>query len=139
MSRRAAIAKAVRVLVHPMSSATNRIYWIRVDIALDKPLLTLDARTEKPDGRVEGALMEFGVTGPDDEAAKSQVLAWITSSEQFSGLTYQTQFEYIGEIDAADVAHEIYADHDVASALLGDPVERGLWYRTGVGWYSEDQ
>jgi hypothetical protein len=122
-----------------MISATNRIYWIRVDIALETPLITLDERTEKPDGRVEGALMEFGVTAPDEVSAKSVVLTWITSSEQFSGLAHQAQFEYIGEIDAADVAHEIFADEDVASALLGDPVDRGLWYRTGVGWYSDDE
>ncbi|HLG56455.1 MAG TPA: hypothetical protein VI485_14050 [Vicinamibacterales bacterium] len=44
------------------------------------------------------------------------------------------RIDFIGEID--DLEGDIYADEDVAAALSQDALSPGLWYRTGVGWYS---
>jgi len=73
------------------------------------------------------------VTAADADDAVELVRNWIGQSEQFRDLEYSVQIDYIGEIE--DVREEIYADEDVVSSLLDDPLNPGLWYRTGVGWY----
>jgi hypothetical protein len=114
------------------------IFWIRVDLRLDKPLTVLDESHAVHSEAALGALMEFGVTAETEERARKIVEDWFGADERFRGLTYRLEFEYIGEIDRSELQSEVYADEDVADGLLADPANKGLWYRTGVGWYDEE-
>lgn len=114
------------------------IFWIRVDVCLHQPLTIRDDRNAVQSEAAHGALMEFGVTAESEKRALRVVEEWIVADERFRGLKYDLDFDYIGKIDRSDLQTEVYADEDVATGLLADPVAIGLWYRTGVGWYGED-
>ena len=97
-----------------------------------------DQRQESFVDFVDGAFMEFGVTAIDDGDARSRVEAWIANSDQFKDLQYRIEFDYLGVIDREDLQSEVYSDDEVVESLLSDPAEIGLWYRTGVAWYTDD-
>ena len=111
------------------------VFWIRVDIALHQPLTSVAPAGRISKSMVRGAIMSFGVTALDDDAALEVVRNWIDQSEQFQGLEYDVRFDYVGEIE--NLQEEIHTDQDVVSALIRDPSSLGLWYRTGVGWYDD--
>ena len=121
-----------------MGGASASICWIRIDVALSSPLVAVDSNDRRFDGSVLGAVMEFGVTAAGIAESRSAVESWVSSSCQFEGLAYRIVFDYVGEIEPGDVQREIYADEDIARSLLGDPALPGIWYRSGVGWYSEE-
>ena len=111
------------------------VFWIRVDITLAQPLKSVVAAGRISKSVVRGAIMSFGVTATDDDAALEVVRNWIDRSEQFQGLEYNVRFDYVGEIE--DLQGEIYSDQEIESALIRNPSSLGLWYRTGVGWYDD--
>lgn len=126
-------------MVRDVSAAVpskGHIFWLSVDVILFSPLTLLDEE-DHPEGLVSGAIMEFGVTAQSETEAKAVAEGWICQAPQFRDLVFRVQYDHVGEI--FDVEKEVYADSDVAEALLQDPHEQGLWYRTAVGWYSDDE
>ena len=113
-----------------------RIFWIQADIVLQHPITVVNPEPGESPG-IQGALMEFGVTASSQAAALAKVGEFVARLDQFAGLQHHIEYPYIGEIDRSDVQAEIFADEEVAPALLADPLHAGLWYRTGVGWYSD--
>jgi hypothetical protein len=111
------------------------VFWIRVDITLERPLEIVSRHGEDSGELARGAIMSFGVTAANDTAAIDLVRAAIRGDPRFQDLAYAIAIDFLGEIE--DLEKEIYADDEVASALTQDPSAQGLWYRTGAGWYSE--
>lgn len=110
------------------------IFWIQIDLILENPLY-LEFKDGQMTGEIAcGAIMAFGVTENSEEAAKLIVKQTIQGDSRFAGLAYKLKYDYVGEI--VDLQSEVYTDEEVALALVQDPQNLGLWYRTGAGWYN---
>lgn len=110
------------------------MYWIRVEITFETPLTFISQNGQETGELARGAIMAFGVTAANDEAAIGLVRAAIRDDARFRNLAYTTAIDFLGEIE--DLQSDIYDDEEVASALTQDPRAYGLWYRSGAGWYS---
>ena len=117
-------------------SPAQIIYWITVELILDRPLVVEDEEGVSTGEKARGVIMSFGVTAASPNHAKRLIEAQLACDARLDGLSYRIKFDHVGEIQ--DLAREIYEDEEVASALLQDPRSAGLWYRTGMGWYDDD-
>jgi len=113
------------------------IYWIDIDIVFNSPMPVYD-QDNKHDESVYGAIMEVGITDDSEENAKTQVTSMISNLTDWDSSSYTVKFERIGIIDKDNVHSEIYTDEDVRDSLLQDPLKKGIWYKTGFGFYNEN-
>jgi len=112
-------------------------YWFTVHISFDPPLQIGD-EYEKPTGEVAyGAILEIGVTDVSEDDAKHCVLSFIHEIGGWDRSQYSATFNHVGILDEDAMQKEIYGDPDVKESLLQDPSERGVWYKSGFGFYTD--
>jgi hypothetical protein len=114
------------------------VYWFTLDISFYPPLKILD-ENDRPTGEVAyGATLEIGVTEVSEQDAKSLALSFIHEIGGWDRSQYSISFDHIGILDEDAMQKEIYEDPDVNESLIQDPLKRGVWYRTGFGFYTDE-
>ncbi len=112
-------------------------YWFTVNIIFDPPLQILD-EFDKDTGEIaHGAFVEFGVTENSEKDAKQLVISNIREAGGWDSLNYKVLFDHVGVIDGNSIQKEIYEDPDVNDSLIQNPSTRGVWYKTGFGFYTD--
>jgi hypothetical protein len=113
-------------------------YWFTTDISFDPPLQIAD-KYEKPTGEVAyGAILEIGVTDVSEEHAKHRALSFIHELGGWDTSKYSVTFNRVGILDEDAMQKEIYGDPDLRQSLMQDPSERGVWYKSGFGFYTDE-
>ncbi len=113
-------------------------YWLTLDISFDPPLQIAD-EYEEPTGEVAyGAILEIGVTDVSEEDAKYRALSLIHEVGGWDRSRYSVTFNRVGILDKDAMQKEIYGDTGVKESLIQDPSERGVWYKSGFAFYTDE-
>ena len=111
------------------------IYWLNIDVKFTKPMPVEDERTSSQ--KACGYMQDLGATYPNEEALKSAIASFVYQT--IDAASVEINYEYIGIISPDDIQKEIYEDEDVAQSLCSDPIKDGIWYRTGRGFYPDEE
>ena len=113
-------------------------YWFTLDISYSPPLIVLD-ENEKPTGEVAyGAIVEIGLTDNSEQEARNRALSFIHEVGGWDSSQYSVTFDHVGYLDETALKQEVYGDPEVSESLIQDPSERGIWYKTGFGFYTDE-
>ena len=99
----------------------------------------LDESDEPIEGKhVLGFLMSFGCTADDQEEAERRVTDYVVDNSE--GLwSFNLLMDNVEVLSEDDLQETVYADEDIAGALLHDPREWGLWYVSSRAFYHDDE
>ena len=119
-----------------MSQIAN-IYWVQIDVSLKQAFFLNDPKSNcNSETEVQGGILEIGITEYSEYLAKQSIYKFIKSHPSFHDLKYAISFDYFGVIEYSSLEEEVYNDKDINDNLLQSPEKCGIWYRTGVGWYT---
>ena len=86
----------------------------------------------------DGAFLEVGVTNESETSAAKVIEDMISQITGWDNKKYTTKLDRVGIIDINDIQIEIYADDDINESLIQDPLHKGIWYRSGFAFYTDD-
>jgi hypothetical protein len=113
-------------------------YWFTLDISFDPPL-EIVGECEDPKGEnAYGAILEIGVTDVSEEDAKYCALSFVHEIGGWDRSQYSVTFSRVGILDKDAMQKDIYGAPDVKDSLIQDPSERGVWYKSGFGFYTDE-
>lgn len=116
------------------------IIYAVLDVRLLQPLTT------KGCGDVVGFVQEFGCSASSDDAARQVVESYVKVNlekdfkvtKEFIVKNASITYDWFGYIEENQVQDEILNDSDLGPDLLANPLQEGIWYRTGRGFYAKD-
>jgi len=113
-------------------------YWFTLDISFGPALQILDEH-EKPTGETAyGAILQIGVTDVSEKDAKHRAVSFVHEIGGWERSQYSVNFDYVGILDDDAMRKEIYGDPEIKDSLVQDPSERGVWYKSGFGFYTDE-
>ncbi len=116
------------------------IYWLNIDVKFKEPMELEDEEDEKTSyQKIYGYLQNIGATFPNEKALKAAIANLVYEDEFIDAANAEIIYEYIGVIPPNRVQKEIYKDRDIAHLLRSEPTNDGIWYRTGRGFYSDEE
>jgi len=110
------------------------IFWLTVEGKLNHSITITYEDSEE--FQSDCFIQQFGCTCNGEEDLWNIIREYYRNE---GDLDYtEVLFKYkISVIDFDDLKEEIYEDQEVKDALIGSPLELGLWYKTGKGFYFE--
>lgn len=115
-----------------------QVYWLAIDISFSPPLIFADNEEGSTGEKAFGALIEIGVTETSEEDAKKQAISHIREFSDWDNSQYSVAFDHIGVIETNDIQSEIYGDNDICDSLIQNPSQKGIWYRSGFAFYTDE-
>ena len=116
------------------------IYWVNIDVKFEEPMELEDEENGVTTyEKIYGYLQNLGATFPSEKTLKSAIAKLVYEDEYMNEMNVEIIFDYIGIIPPSQVQKEIYKDRDIAYALRSEPMNDGIWYRTGRGFYSDEE
>lgn len=110
------------------------IFFLNIEIKFSKPM-NMDNETGCSSRPIAGCFQEFGCTARSLEEAKRLVEEIVRREFQPARLK-AVVFTRCAVIASGSLSSEILSDDDiVGSPSFKDPKQRGVWYRSGHGFY----
>jgi len=121
-----------------MTTSESIIFWLNVEI-LFHPMLEIHDDRKGKTRRCDGAMMEIGVTDKTEILARERAIDLIRHLGSWTPSQFSVHFNQVGILTKDSLQKDIYADPDVNGSLLQSPLLDGIWYRTGLGFYTEEE
>ena len=112
----------------------NVIFYMNVDVSFLVPMTENSNLRRYVCKCVTGFMQEFGCTATSFKMARKMIEKYIFLDfprEKVRKISYS----WVGIIPPETVNDEIYGDKEISNRLLSNPMNAGVWYRTGHAFY----
>ena len=114
------------------------IFWINLEVIFSSKMPLLNDQKNEVSSGATGFFQEYGCTADDENELKEIIHADLNEMEWLDLLKTKISFERIGIISQEEIQSEIYADLDIREALKANPRKKGIWYKSGKAFFTEE-
>ena len=114
------------------------IYWLELNVKFKEPMDCEDEEDGKITySKIYGYMQHLGATFPNEEELKAEIASLVY--EDFDAANVDIVYDDIGIIPPHKLNKWIHEDTDMHLRLRSEPTNNGIWYRTGRGFYEDEE